>query len=409
MTYDVVIVGAGPAGSTTAKIVAERGLKVLVLEKYTLDREKPCAGAITNRVVEHFKIPEKAFARKCSGIFLCSPKNRTVVIGKHGKIRLAMRSVFDKVLCQMAMDKCAEFIEKSLVNEPLIKNGKVIGVKTKINSKTETIKAKLIIGADGTPSTIAKKLELYSGRPNTIGYCFQYQMELSNELIEQRIGSNAELYYGRQWIPSGSIPSGYTWIFPKNNVVTVGCSTGIDVIQQRKISLKKHLDHFIKKHPIASMKLEGAKVLQSQAHLMGYPGVLKDNVANGCIIVGDASGTVSLWNSEGIWYSMKSGEAAGISAVEMLEKGDVSANTIRTKYYQNLDQNVKDDLRLAANICNLSNSDTKEERTTISTIRDQWWANLIENLINGTCPYKKFLKQMRRRPDKMLKAYTLYR
>ncbi len=59
MTYDVVVVGAGPAGSTIAKIVAERGFKVLVLEKYTLDREKPCGGAISNRVVEHFRIPKK--------------------------------------------------------------------------------------------------------------------------------------------------------------------------------------------------------------------------------------------------------------------------------------------------------------------------------------------------------------
>ena len=404
MTYDVVVVGAGPAGSTTAKIVAERGFKVLVLEKYTLDREKPCAGAITNRVVEHFRIPKKAFARKCTGVFLCSPKNRTVIVGKHGKIRLVMRSVFDKILCQMAMDKGAVFSEKSLVNEPLIKNGKVIGVKTKIKGKARTIKGKLIVGADGTPSIMATKLELYSGRPNTIGFCFQYQMELSNELIEQRIGSNIEIYFGSQWIPFG-----FTWIFPKNNLVTVGNGCWIDVIQQRKINLKKHLDHFIKKHPIASMKLEGAKVRHSQAHLIGFPGVLKDNIAKGCLIVGDASGTVSLVNSEGIWYSMKSGEAAGISAAEMLEKGDVSANTIRTNYYQNLDQNVKDDLRLAAEIRNFINSDTNQQRTVVAIIKDRWWANLIETIMDGTCPYKKALKQIRSRPDKMLKARTLYR
>jgi len=157
------------------------------------------------------------------------------------------------------------------------------------------------------------------------------------------------------------------------------------------------------------MKLDGAKVLHSQAHLIGYPGVLKDNVAKGCLIVGDASGTVSLWNSEGIWYSMKSGEAAGISAAEKIKKGDGSANHIQTKYYQNLDQNVKDDLRLATKIVNLTNSDTKKQRTVVSIINDQWWANLLESIIVGTCPYKKFLKQMRRRPDKMLKAYALYR
>ncbi len=402
--YDVVVVGAGPAGSTVAKIVAERGFKVLVLEKDTLDREKPCAGSINNRAVEHFRIPEKAFARKCTGTFLCSPKNRTAVIGKPEKNKLVMRSVFDKVLCQMAMDKGVEFFEKSLVNEPLIKSRKVIGVKAKIKGKTKTIKGKIVIGADGTPSTMAKKLELYSGRPNTIGFGFQYQMELSNELIEQRIGSNIEIYFGSQWIPFG-----YTWIFPKNNVVTVGCGTWIDVIQQRKISLKKHLDHFIQKHPIASIKLEGAKVLQGQAHLIGFPGVLKDNVAKGCLIIGDASGTVSLVNAEGIRYSMRSGEAAGISAAEMLEKGDFSTNTIRMKYYKNLHQTVKDDLRLASKLHNFLNSDAKQERTVVSISRDRWWANLIETLIDGTCNYKKVLNHMWSRPDKMLKAYILYR
>jgi len=83
MKYDAVIVGAGPARSTAAKIVAERRFSVLVLEKDTLNREKPCGGAITQRVVEYFKIPQKAFARKSTGIFLCSPKNRIAVIEKH--------------------------------------------------------------------------------------------------------------------------------------------------------------------------------------------------------------------------------------------------------------------------------------------------------------------------------------
>ena len=399
-----MIVGGGPTGSTAARIIAEKGFKVLVLEKYNLDKEKPCGGAVTNRVVEHFKIPEKAFTRDCTGIFLCSPKNRTIVIGKHGKIRLTMRSIFDEILCQMAMDKGVEFFENALVTGPLIKNGKVIGVLTKINGKSKTVRAKLVIGADGTPSTLARKLELYSKQSNTIGFCFQYQLELSNEQIEQRIGSNVEVYYGSQWNPSG-----YTWVFPKNNIVTVGCVAGIDVIRQRRINLKQYLDHFIKKHPIASLKLKGTKILQSQAHLIGYPGVLKDNVAEGCLIAGDASGTVSLWNSEGIWYSMKSGEAAGISATEILEKKVLSANAIRSNYYQNLDQKVKDDLSLAPKITNFVNSDAKQQITVCAIIKDLWWANLAATLMDGKCSYKKALKQIRSRPDKMLQARILYR
>lgn len=404
--HDVVIVGAGPAGSTAAKIVAERGFKALVLEKDTLDREKPCAGAITHRVVEHFRIPEKAFVRKCTGIFFCSPKNRTVVIEKHTKnIRLAMRNVFDKVLCEMAIDEGAEFFEKSLVRELLIKDRKVAGVKATINGRTKSFECGLVIGADGTPSTVAAKLELYSQRPKTMGTCFQYQMELPNELIEQRIGSNIEIYFGREWMPFG-----YTWIFPKDNIVTVGNGTWIDVVQERKANLKRRLDYFIKKHPIASRKLEGAKVLYSQAHLIGFPGVLKDNVANGCLIAGDASGTVSIATAEGIWYSMKSGEAAGLSATETLENDDVSASTLRTEYDKNLDQIVKDDLRLASEIRKrFLDTDIQQQRTVVSVAKDKWYAHLIGNAIDGTFPYKRVIRQLRNRPDKLLKALLFYR
>ena len=127
------------------------------------------------------------------------------------------------------------------------------------------------------------------------------------------------------------------------------------------------------------------------------------------MIVGDASGTVSVWTSEGIWYSMKSGEAAGKGVAEILEKGDFSASAIRIKYYQNLDPNVKDDLSLAAKIVNFVNSDAKQQRTVAVIIKDRWWANLIETLMEGTCSYKNALKQIRSRPDKIVKAHTLYR
>ena len=405
MKYDAVIVGAGPAGSTAAKIVAERGFSVLVLEKDTLNREKPCGGAITQRVVEYFKIPQKAFARKSSGIFLCSPKNRTAVIEKPTKnISLAMRSVFDKVLCEMTTDKGARFFEKSLVLQPLIKDVAVVGVKARINGKTKAIEGRLIIGADGTPSTLASKLGLYSGRPKTIAYCFQYQMELSNDLIEQRIGNNIEIYFGSEWIPFW-----YTWIIPKDNIVTVGNGTWIDVIQERRINLKRRLDYFIKKHPIASRKLKRAKVIYSQAHLIGFPGVLKDNVVDGCLIAGDASGTVSNVMAEGIWYSMKSGEAAGLSAVETLEKDDVSARTLRARYDQNLDQTVKDDLRLAFKIRRrFLNSDAQQERAVASVAKDAWWADLVERTIDGTSSYKKFIRQTWSRPDKVLKTFLFH-
>ncbi|MEE8571550.1 MAG: NAD(P)/FAD-dependent oxidoreductase, partial [Candidatus Bathyarchaeia archaeon] len=306
---------------------------------------------------------------------------------------------------EMAMDKGARFFEKSLVQEPLIKDGEVVGVKARINGRTKTIEGRLMIGADGTPSTMASKLELYSGKPKTLAYCFQYQMKLSNDLIEQRIGNNVEVYFGSEWIPFW-----HTWIIPKDNVVTVGTGTWIDVILERRINLKRQLDYFIKKHPIACRKLEGAKVMYSQAHLIGLPGVLKDNVVNGCLIAGDASGTVSNVMGEGIWYSMKSGEAAGLSATETLEKDDVSARTLRARYDQNLDQTVKDDLRLAFKIRGrFLNTDAQQQRSVVSVAKDKWWADLVVRTIDGTSSYKKFIRQTWSRPDKVLKTLLFHR
>lgn len=404
LNYDVVVVGGGPSGSTTAKIAAQRGFKVLVLEKGPLDREKPCGGAVTNRVVEDFKIPKKAFVRNCSGIFLCCPKNRIVVIGKGNKIRLTMRSVFDKVLCQMALDKGVNFFENALVKGPVIKNGKVIGVRAKIDGKLSTVKARLVVGADGTPSTLARGLGLFSGDSKSLGFCFQYQMKLSNEDIEERFGGNVEVYYGTRWVPSG-----YVWVFPKDGLVSVGCVSGFEVIKQGRINLRGCLDHFIRKHPIASTKLGGSRIVLCQAHFVGYPGVLRDNVVDGCLIVGDASGTVSVFNSEGIWYSMKSGEAAGKSVTEVLEKEDLSAGTIRSRYIQYLDQKVKNDLSLASKLFRFGNSDIKMQRIIELISKDQWWVNLTQTLMDGTCSYRKALKQIRKRPDKMLQARILLR
>jgi flavin-dependent dehydrogenase len=111
--------------------------------------------------------------------------------------------------------------------------------------------------------------------------------------------------------------------------------------------------------------------------------------------------------AEGIWYSMKSGEAGGLSAVETLEKDDVSAKTLKAIYDQNLDQTVKDDLRLALKIRRrFLNTDAQQQRAVVSVAKDTWWADLVERTIDGTSSYKKVIRQTWSRPDKVFK--TLY-
>jgi geranylgeranyl reductase family protein len=394
---DVIVVGAGPAGSTAAKAVAEKGYSVQVYEKGLLKREKPCGGAIPDRVVREFDLePEENFwDRRCIGIFLCSPENKTVLLidEENGGGFLLMRENFDYYLVERAQEAGVEYIENTHV-EPFLRDGKIRGVKT----KDEIIKSDLVIACDGTPSTFARKTGIYRGNGYNQAVAYQYQMKMDDKEIDEKIGDNMEIYFGHRWVPYG-----YTWIFPKRGIVTVGCGTWLYAVREKKVNVRNCLEKFIQKHPVASKKLENAEILYPQSAMIGFTGVADPIYLDNFMIAGDAAGFVSVPTGEGIYYSMVSGKIAGEVAAEALDEKDTSCSILK-EYKKRVKKRVGTDMKWGYWLRRLvMDKEKNQEQLIRAALEDEWIYDMTGRLIGGDIGYKQFLADYLLRPHKLLK------
>ncbi|KPJ67954.1 hypothetical protein AMJ44_06950 [candidate division WOR-1 bacterium DG_54_3] len=408
-TYDVIIVGAGPAGSTAARFIAAKGFKVLVLEKAKLDREKACAGGITERAIKEFGIPEKAFDRMIYGGLICSPKNVALILEEsYRRSASAMRGKFDKTLCEMAMKEGAQFKEESKVIEPVFMDKNLIGVKSMEKGKVREYRARVTVVADGCPSNLARKLGVYIGDPHAIFAGYQHQLKLKNSEIDKRIDNRIEIYYGSDFFPEG-----YAWIFPKNGLVSVGLVIPLYIIEKQRINLKKRLDNFIKDHPIVKDKLRGAEILFSQGALIPFGGLGEDKFkivsriyGNGYVIVGDAAGFVSPLTGEGIYYGMKSAQLAAEVVSESLKLNDFSEKAL-AKYYRKIRESIiYGDMKEGWKLKRIF--DKNIEKIIRASKADPWFKEINRELFEGEISYPKYLKALYLHPVKLFRMLFFY-
>jgi digeranylgeranylglycerophospholipid reductase len=193
--------------------------------------------------------------------------------------------------------------------------------------RTQRVGAGLLVAADGTSSIVVKKTRTHRAfKPDQLGQCVQYQMELDNNLIDRRIGDRNEMYYGHDVSPFG-----YAWIFPKDNQVTVGVGSLLSAV---KVNLRNYLDYLVRKHPVASRKLSEAKILKFETALCPLSGVISPTYGNNLIVVGDAAGHCSPISGEGIYYSMVAGGIAGEVASQGIKDEDLSVGYLKRYEHQ---------------------------------------------------------------------------
>lgn len=401
MKYDVVVVGAGPAGSTVAKEVASKGLKVIVLEKNHLDREKPCAGGVTERAIQRFQIPEHIFDRSCDKLFLCSPKCKTVTLTYPERIvATTMRAKLDKTLADLARDQGAEFRENTRAIDVITANGVVKGVKAKTSNDSLDIYGDITVIASGTPSILTKYLGLQTSNKRSKALCYQYQMAMDEKLIDDLIGDQLEIYYG-----SNIVPGGYAWIFPKKGIVSVGLGTWLEFFNRQDFHLRERLDNFIRNHSVASEKLVHAKTLYPQAAMISFLGVIHRNYGNGFMVVGEAAGHVDFANGEGIYYSMMSGEISGKVAVNAYNAEDYSAGFLRT-YKFAVDKEIGNDLKATFNIRrNILTTNHQQELCVATALKDKEFGESLCKYMRGEVTPSEFTRYAIRHPLFLLKLF----
>ncbi|MGE5439394.1 MAG: NAD(P)/FAD-dependent oxidoreductase, partial [Bacteroidota bacterium] len=156
--YDLIVVGAGPAGSIAAKFAAEKGISVLMLEK---DRDVGypvrCGEAVSKAGVEEFLTPDpKWIASSIDKFSLISPDNSEVIIGFTDTGYILERRVFDYELARMASNAGAEVLTRAYVSGLLMEDGRVSGVKYQYRGEEKEVRAKIVIAADGVESRVGR-------------------------------------------------------------------------------------------------------------------------------------------------------------------------------------------------------------------------------------------------------------
>lgn len=324
--WDVVIIGAGPAGSSAARLIAEEGFDCLIIEK---DKEpglhNSCAGGIPYALAQKLKIDSHVIEKEIHGCVLHFNSGPKKWRKKHPLFTTVDRRVFDKYLAERAVKAGAELSLLTKVYD--VKKGND-GLKVYTNNlktgKKSCLSGKLVIFADGV-NTLARRTFGFGfdKKLNHFAAALAYEMEAEENAFDE-----FELYFD-----SRTIPWGYYWIFPKKNTLNVGVDCLSSKIEDK---LKACLDEFIGNHPL----LKDKKKVRFTAGLIPVS-LSRRLYSDSCLVVGDAGGMADPLTFGGIVYGIKGGELAGLACIEALKKGKYEAKSLaqyqrdykRTKHY----------------------------------------------------------------------------
>jgi digeranylgeranylglycerophospholipid reductase len=307
--YDIIVVGAGPAGSVAARFAAEQGVSVLMLEK---DRDVGypvrCGEAISKAGVEEF-IPsdDKWIAARINKFSLNSPDKTEVIIEFQDAGYVLERRIFDYELAKKAADAGAEILTRAYVNGLLFENDKVAGVKYEFRGEQKEAKAKIVIGADGVESRVGRWAGLKT-------YVHFRNMECCTQVTAANIKVDSETLYF--YFGKNVAPGGYFWVFPKgNNIANIGL--GVSGIVGKDKSALSYLNDFINQH------YSNAPILTSIAGGVPSSITLEKISAPGIMLVGDAARQVNPLSGGGIASGMIGGSIAGKIAGQAIKSNNL--------------------------------------------------------------------------------------
>jgi geranylgeranyl reductase family protein len=320
-SHDVIVVGAGPAGATLAYELAKRGIGVLLLEKEKLPRYKCCAGGVTSKTARLLDFDISEVVEDVIYEVTFTFNLGSSYLGQYSQplIYTVMRDVLDYFLVKKAQQAGAMLVDGQKVTQ-IQMSGDLVQISTGDNMFC----SRLVVGADGAYSVVARELGM------------KRSMEYVTGIDSEIVVSEEELakWKSRAQMELGCVPGGYAWVFPKRDHLSIGVGGHTSKVGH----LKQHHQRFLN-----SLNIGNYTITRSSSHLI--PTCTKGGLVwqDKALLLGDAAGLADPLTGEGIYYAILSAKLAA-----PVIENSLAHDTVKLEDYQEaVDEKIMSELRIA--------------------------------------------------------------
>ncbi len=316
-SYDILVIGAGPAGSSVSMTAAKSGLSVLMVEKRAeIGSPKRCGEGLSKSALGRMGLePDPSWIRRTIlGAAAYAPNGKKITADYQGPEGWVIeRKVFDKWLAKKAAEAGAKVLAKTDAVSLVRKAGKVSGAVLESSGQRWEVQAKIVVAADGVESKIARE----AGMDTTlrlVDVASGVQFEMAGVDIDP---DRIELYFGNEVAPAG-----YAWIFPKGKK-EANVGIGVRKPWAKKTALE-YLNDFVDSKP----GLKKGSIMEVNGGGVPVGALMEDMVMDNFMVVGDAAHQVNPIHGGGIGESFVAGRIAAQVAAQAIKKGDTSKKSL---------------------------------------------------------------------------------
>lgn len=340
--FDVIIVGAGLAGSSAAYRLAKAGVKVLLIERGSHAGAKNMTGGRLYTYSLEQLIPEfretAPLERQVTRekISIMTKNDGTTIdyfakpVNPEDESYVVLRSKFDKWLCDQAQSAGAMVVNRIKVTELLHDGYEVVGVRC----GKDIMRADVVILADGVNSLLAEREGLRASiKPSEMAVGAKEVYTLPKQVINDRLGVTDK--EGTAWLCLGEMTHGIMgggFVYSNENSLSVGMVVGLDKIEEAGATIEEMMNEFTS-HPIISPLIKDGKLVERSGHLVPEAGIngVSSLSGNGYLIVGDAAGfCINLgYTVRGMDFAITSGILAADAIIKAKKVGDFSAAALK--------------------------------------------------------------------------------